>query len=63
MIARHDGAIVLVAGAIPGERVTARVERVQRRTVFARTVEVLEPSPDRVAADAGLACARLARNS
>ncbi|MCC6989987.1 MAG: TRAM domain-containing protein, partial [Acidobacteria bacterium] len=56
MIARHDGAIVLVAGAIPGERVTARVERVQRRTVFARTVEVLEASPDRVAADAGLAC-------
>ncbi len=56
MIARHDGAIVLVAGAIPGERVTARVERVQRRTVFARTVEVLEPSPDRVTADAGLAC-------
>lgn len=56
MIARHDDAIVLVAGAIPGERVTARVERVQRRTVFARTVDVLEPSPDRVAADAGLAC-------
>ncbi|MBL8135912.1 MAG: class I SAM-dependent RNA methyltransferase [Acidobacteria bacterium] len=56
MIARHGGAVVLVAGAIPGERVTARVERVQRRTVFARTVEVLEASPDRVAADAGLAC-------
>lgn len=56
MIARHDSGIVLVAGAIPGERVTARVERVQRRTVFARTVEVLEASPDRVAADAGLAC-------
>lgn len=56
MIARHEGAVVLVAGAIPGERVTARVERVQRRTVFARTVDVLEASPDRVAADAGLSC-------
>jgi len=56
MIARHDGAVVLVAGAIPGERVAARVERVQRRTVFARTVDVLEASPDRVAADAGLSC-------
>ena len=42
MIARHDGAIVLVAGAIPGERVVARVEREQRRTIFARVVEVLE---------------------
>ena len=56
MIARLDGAIVLVAGAIPGERVVARVERVQRRTIFARTVEVLEASPDRVTVDDGLAC-------
>ncbi len=56
MIARHDGAIVLVAGAIPGERVVARIERVQRRTIFARVVEVLDASPDRVAADDGVAC-------
>ena len=56
MIARHDGAIVLVAGAIPGERIVARIERVQRRTIFARVVEVLEASPDRVAADEGVAC-------
>lgn len=56
MIARHEAGIVLVAGAIPGERVTARVERQQRHTLFARTVEVLEPSPDRVPADAGLTC-------
>lgn len=56
MIARHDGAVVLVAGAIPGERVTARVERVQRRTVWARVVDVLEPSPDRVEAGPALAC-------
>ncbi|MEZ5290524.1 MAG: TRAM domain-containing protein [Vicinamibacterales bacterium] len=56
MIARHDGAVVLVAGAIPGERVRAVVERVQRHTVFARTIDVLDPSPDRVAADAAVAC-------
>jgi len=56
MIARHDGAVVLVAGAIPGERVTARVERVQRRTVWARVVDVLDPSSDRVEADAVLTC-------
>jgi 23S rRNA (uracil1939-C5)-methyltransferase len=56
MIARHEGAVVLVAGAIPGERVTARVERVQRRTVWARVVEVLDRSPDRVDPDAGVAC-------
>ena len=56
MIARHDGAVVLVAGVIPGERVTARVEKVQRRTVWARVVEVLDASPDRVEADEALAC-------
>ena len=56
MIARHDGAVVLVAGAIPGERVTARVERVQRRTIWASVVAVVEPSPDRVPCDDALAC-------
>ncbi len=56
MIARHDGAVVLVAGAIPGERVVARVERVQRRTVWARVVEVVDASPDRVAVEAAVAC-------
>ena len=48
MIARHDGAVLLVAGAIPGERVEVTVERVQKQTVWARVSRVLEPSPDRV---------------
>lgn len=56
MIARHDGAVVLVAGAIPGELVEARVERTQRHTLWATTTDVLEPSPDRVDAAAALAC-------
>ena len=47
MIARHDGQVVLVAGAIPGERVRAAVERSRRDVVLARTVEVLERSGDR----------------
>jgi 23S rRNA (uracil1939-C5)-methyltransferase len=48
MIARHGGAVVLVAGAIPGEQVEARVEKVQRGTIWARTTRVLERSADRV---------------
>src|SRR4051812_5906461 len=47
MIARHEGQILLVGGAIPGERVNARIERVEKRLAFAATTSVLEPSPDR----------------
>ena len=50
MIARHDGQIVLVSGAIPGERVAARISRVERRLAFAVATEVIDPSPDRRAA-------------
>lgn len=48
MIARHEGAIVFVSGAIPGEVVEAEVEKVQRGTAWAATRAVLERSPDRV---------------
>ena len=38
MLARHEGQIVFVAGAIPGERVRARVNRVSKHLAFAYTV-------------------------
>ena len=47
MIARHDGRVVLVSGAIPGERVRARVERRRPSLLLANTVEVLDASSDR----------------
>ena len=47
MIGRYRGRIALVGGAIPGERVQAIVEGVRRGALFARTVSVLEGSPDR----------------
>lgn len=47
MIARADGQVVLVAGAIPGERVTVRVERVGKGVVYAETTAVEEASADR----------------
>jgi 23S rRNA (uracil1939-C5)-methyltransferase len=53
MIARHEGAIVFVAGAIPGEVVEAEIEKVQRGTAWAIVRQVLEPSPDRVDAPDG----------
>lgn len=56
MLARHEGQVVLVAGAIPGERVRARVERVSKHVAFARTVDVLDASRDRRGGDVDWAC-------
>jgi 23S rRNA (uracil1939-C5)-methyltransferase len=53
MIARHDGAVVFVSGAIPGEVVEAEIEKTQRGNVWATTRAVIEPSPDRVPAADG----------
>jgi 23S rRNA (uracil1939-C5)-methyltransferase len=47
MIARLDGRVVLVSGAIPGERVTARIDRVTRNIAYASASTVEDPSPDR----------------
>ncbi|HUR34262.1 MAG TPA: TRAM domain-containing protein [Vicinamibacterales bacterium] len=56
MIARVEGQVVLVANAIPGERVTARIERVGRGVAYADAVGVEDGSPDRRAAVADPSC-------
>ena len=43
-----EGHRVFVSGAIPGEEVVAEVFRERRHYVAARTLEVIEPSPERV---------------
>ena len=47
MIARHEGQVVLVLGALPGERVRALVSRVERQLAFAEVSLVIDASPDR----------------
>src|SRR5690242_12271253 len=47
-VARREGYVVFVAGAVPGDRVRAVVGKAKRAYAEARAVEVLEPSPDRV---------------
>jgi 23S rRNA (uracil1939-C5)-methyltransferase len=47
-VARHDGYVVFVAGAVPGDRVRAVVGKAKRAYAEARTVEIVTPSPDRV---------------
>ena len=47
MLARHEGRVVLVRGAIPGERVRVRIERTSRDVAHAVAVDILEPHADR----------------
>jgi 23S rRNA (uracil1939-C5)-methyltransferase len=56
MLARHEGQVILVQGGIPGERVRARITRVERQLAFADTVEVITPSPDRREPAVDLSC-------
>ena len=56
MIARVDGQVVLVSGAIPGERVTARVEKVSKSVAYAETTSVEDASHDRRAASGDPLC-------
>lgn len=49
-VARHEGFTVFVDGALPGERVQARVTRVARSFAHAQLCCVLTPSVERVSA-------------
>ena len=44
----EHGYVVFVAGAVPGDRVRAVVHKRKRNYAHARTLEVLEPGPDRI---------------
>jgi 23S rRNA (uracil1939-C5)-methyltransferase len=46
----EGGYVVFVAGAVPGDRVRAVVHRRKRSYAHARTLELLEPSPQRIPA-------------
>src|SRR6476659_820755 len=56
MIARADGQVILVTGAIPGESVAAQVDRVARGVAHAHTVSVETASPDRRDGVSDLSC-------
>jgi 23S rRNA (uracil1939-C5)-methyltransferase len=52
-VARLDGYVVFVQGGIPGDRVRALVGKSKRAYAEARVIDVLEPSPERLAPVAG----------
>jgi 23S rRNA (uracil1939-C5)-methyltransferase len=47
-LAHADGLVVFVSGALPGDRVRVEVTKAKKRFAEARTVELLQPGPDRV---------------
>ncbi len=47
-VARMEGYVVFVSGAMPGDRVRAVVTKRKRAYAEARTLEVLAPSPERI---------------
>jgi len=47
-VARTDGLVVFVAGALPGDRVRAEITKAKKRFAEARTVELLRPGAERV---------------
>jgi 23S rRNA (uracil1939-C5)-methyltransferase len=47
-VGRSDGFVVFVRGALPGDRVRARVGKSKRSYAEATVVEILEPSPERI---------------
>src|SRR4051812_11367284 len=51
-VARLDGYVVFVQGAVPGDRVRAVVGKSKRDYAEARAVELIEPSPERIEVDA-----------
>jgi len=47
-VARADGFVVFVAGALPGDRVRVEVTKAKKRFAEARTIELLQAGADRV---------------
>jgi len=48
-LGRHEGRVIFVPYAMPGETVRVEITQDKERYAFARLVEVVEPSPNRVA--------------
>ncbi|MDB9823337.1 23S rRNA (uracil(1939)-C(5))-methyltransferase RlmD [Deltaproteobacteria bacterium] len=49
-VARLDGFVIFVKGAVPGDRVTARIVKKKKDYADANLVEIIDPSSDRVQA-------------
>ena len=49
-VARLDGLVIFVDGAVPGDRVMARIVKMKKDYANANLLEIIDPSPDRIQA-------------
>jgi 23S rRNA (uracil1939-C5)-methyltransferase len=49
-VARLDGLVIFVDGAVPGDRVMARIVKKKKDYANANLLEIIDPSPDRIKA-------------
>ena len=50
-IARDQGSVLFISGAIPGETVEVRIDEQKKDYSFATAIKIIEPSPDRISPD------------
>lgn len=50
-VGRHEGQVVFVSGAVGGDRVRAKVIKINKSFAVARLEEILSPSPVRISSD------------
>jgi 23S rRNA (uracil1939-C5)-methyltransferase len=50
-IARDQGSVLFVSGAIPGETVEVRIDEQKKDYAFATVIKIIGPSPDRISPD------------
>jgi 23S rRNA (uracil1939-C5)-methyltransferase len=48
-VARSEGLVVFVSGALPGDRARVEITKAKKRFAEARTIELLQPSAERIA--------------
>lgn len=47
-LVRHEGKVIFVSGAIPGDRVNIRLSKNKKDWAEGKAIDILEPSPDRL---------------
>ena len=47
-LVRHDGKVIFVSGAIPGDTVNIQIGKSKKDWAEGRTIKIVEPSPDRL---------------